>query len=920
MKRLKQIPFIDIILIISPIVDVLICMLQKFTHISIISALLRGSLLIGLLIYVLIQKKKYDKKIIRYIMALFLYAIVFMFSTFLVSKSTLIKEAMALIKYFFYPLATASLLLLNNKEDKNIYSTLYICALIYGAFLLFPMLLNLNFRSYNSVKVGNVGWFYSPNEISSIVGILAPFVIIKIFSVKTIKEKIMQVLIASLYIYTIFTIGTKTVILSVFISLLFILIKNVYDYIKKHKEKINLLSTVLLIAFTLFCFANSSSLANIRVQSSSYDQLDIAKRDANVVSKDAINSYAENYYRLMYDFRDEPMYITNKYLNLIFSSRDVFLMEHINSFKKASMQEKLFGMGQVYNERDAATSKLIEIDFFDIFFNYGIVGFVIYYSFIVYLLFTLARYLFKNLKKVIEDVGLYAAYISAIITTLLSCLAGHVLGAPAVSLIAAIIISLIAKKGYELKLENKNIFNKSFIIKTLGILAVALIIVVGFNRISKIERISNTLNINIEDGSLLINDSEYSLKKNDSLTIKSEFARDELIYYDVIYKEKDIINLIVVNRTFNNSDIKYNFIVGKNNAQDNVMIKINNLDSIKDKSYVKAMVYDLANVNYDGINHSIVKDLNKTFDFSSTNEFVVGDKQYFDMNILYNIYNEYNKDNLNELFTNSWLSFDGRYIKTDVETTPSAKHGYVRNSYNDIEYTILNKYQETNDKVLESLVNSYMHLLIMYLPRYEDGVWLKEYTGNELRKSGVYSLYVDVLENIKIDNYLKQFDPNNNYKLHELLAKYLLQQDKMKYYLVNEDVRVPLDFYSNALSVSYSSLSTELSIIDYLLTSSKKEYQQIAITYLNNLTLDWIREDGNLYVRINSDFEYEGEDKGTEIFDKLLMVQSTLIRKTGIKSPKITELIKSKIKYLNNSNQQIDSELLNRLKVGGYIE
>ena len=159
MKKLNNISLIDIILVTSPIIDVLICMLQKFTNVALFGTLLRGGLLLGLLVYVFIFKKEHDKRIIRYITSIFLYAFIFVFDLFLINNTIIVSEIVGLIKYIFYPLTVATLLLINNKNKENVYNSLFICGIIYAIFLLVPLLFNINFKSYSSINVGNIGWF-----------------------------------------------------------------------------------------------------------------------------------------------------------------------------------------------------------------------------------------------------------------------------------------------------------------------------------------------------------------------------------------------------------------------------------------------------------------------------------------------------------------------------------------------------------------------------------------------------------------------------------------------------------------------------------------------------------------------------------------------------------------------------------------
>ena len=908
MKKLNNISLIDIILVTSPIIDVLICMLQKFTNVALFGTLLRGGLLLGLLVYVFIFKKEHDKRIIRYITSIFLYAFIFVFDLFLINNTIIVSEIVGLIKYIFYPLTVATLLLINNKNKENVYNSLFICGIIYAIFLLVPLLFNINFKSYSSIKVGNIGWFFSANEISSIVSILSPFVFIKLYTQKDLKFRILSFIISSLYIYTIYTIGTKTVIASVFITLFFLLLKNVYDLIKK-RDYISPIATLLLIGIAILCFSKSSSLQNIKVQHDTFEISDIAMRDSEVVTNTSSNVILNNYYKTMYDFLDEPIYITNKYLNLIFSSRDVFLMEHISSYKRAGLQEKLFGMGQIYNEKSSATSKLVEIDFFDIFFNYGIIGFVVYFSFIIYLLFIILKYLFKNLKEIFNNFEIYAIYISIIITFMLSCIAGHVIGAPAVSLIAAIILSTLGEKVYKFNYINEKIVTKPFIIKLFIAIIVLTLVVLRVNKISNSRDISNEINLTIKDHSIVIDDDNYSIKKIQDKEITSDYATDKLSYYRVFYKRKSVIKLLVVNRSFQNSDIKMDFIVGKNYNKDNVLININYGNNVSANAYI----YDLINYNYDGVNHSIIKDLNNHIDINKNNKLILGSEQYFDLIMVDGDDSAY--DLLNN---NTWLSFDGRYSLVNEETIPHGSNVYVRNCYNDIEDVLMDTYEKTDDELLRAYIDSYIHSLINYLPRYKDSVWLNEYTYKQLSDYGIKSFYVDVNANIKLSNYLKRYHDASINELGQLLGYYLIKQDNNGYIMNYNEKDLPLDYYNNSSIKSISSLEGIVDIIYYLSNSKEKEQRKLGIKYLNNLGSEWIQDNNNLYKGLLQDEEFLEGDSNTIIIKKLLLLENLTNDKNGRRI--IHGLVDAKLRYLRSENYVIEDDILKMLKVGGYIE
>ena len=82
---------------------------------------------------------------------------------------------------------------------------------------------------------------------------------------------------------------------------------------------------------------------------------------------------------------------------------------------------------------------MIEMDYFDIFYHHGIVGFLVYFSIIIYLL-----------KKKIKFNKTFEGYMlrtSFFLIVLLSFFTGHIITAPAVSIIVTIIILKIYKNN-----------------------------------------------------------------------------------------------------------------------------------------------------------------------------------------------------------------------------------------------------------------------------------------------------------------------------------------------------------------------------------------------------------------------------------------------------------------------------------------
>ena len=256
-----------------------------------------------------------------------------------------------------------------------------------------------------------LGFFNSANEISGIISILTPIIFI-IFA--TEKNIIKCLIFTIIYLIVILTIGTKTpflaLIITVFLTLIYIWIKN----IKNKNYKIVFYSFIcLLISIITFILiiSHTNFYKNIKTH------LDYLKIDN-------VNEVFEN----------------KKMINqFIFSRRLTFLQNKSKIYKNSSIYEKLFGIGLANN------TKLIEIDYFDIFYSFGIVGFITIFLTIIFILYKIL----KNKQKITYE--RYMLLLSFAYIIILSFFTGHILTSPSVSLISlAIIISLNKKSKRDL--------------------------------------------------------------------------------------------------------------------------------------------------------------------------------------------------------------------------------------------------------------------------------------------------------------------------------------------------------------------------------------------------------------------------------------------------------------------------------------
>ncbi|KHE72632.1 O-antigen ligase family protein, partial [Halobacillus sp. BBL2006] len=135
------------------------------------------------------------------------------------------------------------------------------------------------------------------------------------------------------------------------------------------------------------------------------------------------------------DVDEDVSLIQSPVLRILLSSRNLFFANTYEQYKNADIVQKSFGMGYAGNYKE--NRKLIEMDFFDLFFSYGIIGSLLLFMPFFLLAFLFIKRLFTMPLRVItpENVLLFAAIGMG---TGIAFLAGHVLYAPAVNIYLAL--------------------------------------------------------------------------------------------------------------------------------------------------------------------------------------------------------------------------------------------------------------------------------------------------------------------------------------------------------------------------------------------------------------------------------------------------------------------------------------------------
>ena len=418
--------YISIMILLNPIIDLFTGINRHILNIDLsIGIIIRILFLISI---VLISVFIYDKKklLLPYLILL-IFSILFVIDIYIFNRSVLFESIQSATKIFFFPVLLLTLFPI-REEFKISNMTLFSTLILYLLLIFIPDLLHLGYDTYEIAKKGYLGFFNSANEVSGIISILTPIMFI-IFS-KT-KNYILNILLSILYIVVILSIGTKTPILVLGITLFITFIYLLINLHRKKKYKSILISYLLLIIFisgSIFVIPKTNFYKNIKIH-------------LNYLKIDELS-----------DFTDNPEYIDH----FVFSSRLKFLKKRYNTYKEYPLYVKLLGSGS--NKKEI---KDVEIDYFDIIFQVGIVGSIIVFSILLYVLINLLKeFRVKGYNELMY-------LLSIIFIFLLSLLTGHIILSPAVSLIVTILLfkmtkrekqdllfSLIDSKDYIMKLLN----------------------------------------------------------------------------------------------------------------------------------------------------------------------------------------------------------------------------------------------------------------------------------------------------------------------------------------------------------------------------------------------------------------------------------------------------------------------------------
>ncbi|PGY02613.1 hypothetical protein COE15_08270 [Bacillus cereus] len=440
--------FLLIFIMLQPILDLLtsfcIMVLKIDTTIGVITRLFVMAL--GG-IYILLQaKEKGNRKYIIYLIVVGIVCAAGFVNNKFVKSPIMLGEEIKFIAKSLYPIImlTCYIFVFKSLKNKvNTYSKMrnYIVysTLIINAIMVISIATGTDYNSYTSIKTGSRGWFYAGNELGSILAVICPIVFLYSIEKTTSIAKSYFWIPSLLMIFSLFAIGTKVgfgAIVGTMVVAVFMCYVQAFLQRKDRKKKAYLLNGIIatvvfagVVAYTPF----SPFLKNIGFHFQFLENKQEMK-EAEEKKED------KPQHKPPVTQEEKEVKKQEETQALIFSGRELFEKVYKDYYAEAPTSQKLLGMG--YSGNFKGEPKLIERDFHDWFYAFGIIGFALLLIPFLYFGIKILLILITRFREVFTvKYGLLAT--SLALGLGIAFIAGHVLTAPGVSIYFAVIFAYL---------------------------------------------------------------------------------------------------------------------------------------------------------------------------------------------------------------------------------------------------------------------------------------------------------------------------------------------------------------------------------------------------------------------------------------------------------------------------------------------
>ncbi|MGB3259849.1 O-antigen ligase family protein [Paenisporosarcina sp.] len=324
--------------------------------------------------------------------------------------------------------------------EKHTTKYMWLAGFIIGAVFIVAQITGTSLSNYAHSKVGYSGWFYAGNEIGAIMAIILPILALYAIERTTNAKKPWFWIPFVMLSLGMLALGTKVGYGGILVVLLSVLIGSIIMYVFM-KLKTQQVKSSLIISFGLIVLL-AAATPFTPVFGNMYAHFDILNITPFGDSGNEEPQFDENGEEIIVE---EPEITDEQIQNLIFSSREKYEKEFNEDFNSSPITQKLFGMGFAGNYEKPEPGKdlkMIEMDFHDLFYSFGWIGFF-------YLMAPFFWYTGKFLLHFVRNIKTHFTYlyilygVAFLLAVGIAYTAGHVLTAPAVSIYIAAILAML---------------------------------------------------------------------------------------------------------------------------------------------------------------------------------------------------------------------------------------------------------------------------------------------------------------------------------------------------------------------------------------------------------------------------------------------------------------------------------------------
>jgi hypothetical protein len=437
--------FMLLFIILQPVLDLLTSyFIMQLDMSATIGVFVRFAVMMVVGVYILLQWKEQNSK--KYIIYLGLLGVVLtagLVNNFFVKDPMSIVEEVKFIGkiVYTYVMLVGYIFVLRTfiskeKAFSKLRDYIVYSVTIVNIIMVVSMLTGTDYNSYDYTKLGSKGWFFAANDLGAVLAISFPIVILYSIQKTTSISKLFYWIPSFLSIYSLVAMGTKVGYGAVVGVLAVAVVMCASDYFMNRKKGsalpflINGAIVAVLLVSSVVLVKQTPIYKNLYLHIGIMDW-----KSAEAEQKRKIEKPNEKPKEVTQEEKQQE-YVEG----LIFSSRDQFVQQQKKFFSEAPISQKILGMGYAGNYVKEA--KMIEMDFHDMFYSFGYIGFLVLMLPLLYFGIRILIMFVKKLKDIFNvKYGLIAT--SIMLALGIAYIAGHVFTSPAVAIYLVTILAYL---------------------------------------------------------------------------------------------------------------------------------------------------------------------------------------------------------------------------------------------------------------------------------------------------------------------------------------------------------------------------------------------------------------------------------------------------------------------------------------------